>query len=124
MNMLFGKKISIVRQIFSIKALRDLIVPLGSPGGLVYMLKKLGHSDYSIPEILELSMLEMKFSQFSHLVKNFSERPLTCFKQCHKVPVWAKLPEPQKFQGQCYCSFRDRTKCGFLIKTSCYFSQI
>ena len=61
MNMLLGKKISIVRQIFPIKALRDLIALLGSSGGLVYMLKKLGHSSYSIPEILELSMLDMKF---------------------------------------------------------------
>ena len=77
MNMLLGKKIPIVRQIFPIKALTNLIVPLDSPGGLVYMLKRLGHSGYSIPEILELSMLEMKFSQFSPLIKNFFERPLT-----------------------------------------------
>ena len=73
--MLLGKKFSIVGQIFSINALKNLIALLGSPGGIVYMLKKLGHSGYSIPKILELSMLEMKFSQFSPIVKNFSERP-------------------------------------------------
>ena len=75
MNMLLGKKFSIVRQIFSINALKNLIALLVSPGGLVYMLKKLGHSGYSISEILELSMLEMKFSQFSPLVKNFFDKP-------------------------------------------------
>ena len=74
MNMLLGKKISIVWQIFSINALKNLIVPLGIPGGLVYALKKLGHSGYSIPEILELSMLEMNFLQISPHIKNFSER--------------------------------------------------
>ena len=75
MNMSLGKKFFIVGQTFSKNALKNLIVQLGSTGGLVYMLKKMGHSGYSIPEILEHSMLEMKFSQFSPIVKNFSERP-------------------------------------------------
>ena len=74
--MLPEKPFSIVGQIFSIKVLKKLIVPLGSPGGLVYMLKKSGHSDHTIQEILELLMLEMLFPQFSALIKKFSERPL------------------------------------------------
>ena len=78
--MLPEKSFSIAGHIFSNNVFEELIVPLGSPGGLVYILKKRGHCGYSIPEILELSMLEMLFSQFSALLKNFSERPLSYIK--------------------------------------------